>query len=282
MVGREDLMNAIALNSSVVNGARVVGPSMAGLLLAAVGEGWCFLLNGVSFVAVIVGLVAMRELYEHTAKKPTTSPIADIAEGFRFVVHHRPIRAFLLLLGLGSLMPYTILMPVFADRILGGGARELGILMGATGVGAVLGALLLASRGGMRGLGAWVASASFAFALSLTLFAFSRQFWLSAALLIPAGFSWMVQVSASNTLLQAMSPNDLRGRVMAAYSMMALGMVPFGSAIAGWAADRTSPQLTVAVGGGLGMLGTLVFISRLGGIRAEARGLIRANTDLVS
>src|SRR5207237_8235259 len=230
MVGKEDLMNAIALNSSMFNGARIIGPAIAGILVGKIGEGWCFFANGVSYIAVIIGLLMMK--IQCTRRMPSAaSPLADIIEGFRFVSRTAPTRALLLLLGLVSLvgMPYTVLMPVFADRILHGGARGLGILMGATGVGALLGALTLASRSGVRGLGRWVAYSCGGFGVSLFLFAFSRSFWLSTILLLPVGFSMMLQMSSSNTLIQAMVPDELRGRVLALYSMMFMGMAPFGA-----------------------------------------------------
>src|SRR5437868_11619648 len=174
MVGKEDLMNAIALNSSMFNGARVVGPAVAGILVAKIGEGWCFFANGVGYIAVIIGLLMMRiERPKRGGSK--ASPLEDIVEGFRFVRNTAPIRAILLLLGLVSLvgMPYTVLMPVFADRILHGGARGLGILMGSTGVGAPLGALTLALRAGIKGLGRWVAVGCAGFGVTLFLFSFS-------------------------------------------------------------------------------------------------------------
>ena len=185
MVGRDDLMNAIALNSSMFNGARVIGPAVAGLLVARIGEGWCFFVNGVSYVAVIAGLLLMK--IECTRRSTSDSPLADIIEGFQWVSRTAPIRALLLLLGLVSLvgMPYTVLMPIFADRILHGGAKGLGILMGFTGVGALLGALTLALRSGVRGLGRLVALTCAGFGVSLIAFALSRYFWLSALLLIP-------------------------------------------------------------------------------------------------
>src|SRR5207237_10002607 len=175
-----------------------------------------------------------------TRRTPTTaSPLADIREGFRFASRAAAIRALLLLLGLVSLvgMPYTVLMPVFADRILHGGARGLGILMGATGVGALLGALTLASRTGVRGLGRWVAFSCAGFGVSLFLFSWSRHFWLSVALLLPVGFSMMLEMSSSNTLIQAMFHDHLRGRVMAMYSMLFMCMAPFGAIIGGPLAD---------------------------------------------
>src|SRR5262249_35180022 len=163
--------------------ARVVGPAIAGILVAKIGEGWCFFANGVSYIAVIIGLMMMR--VERPARRaPAASPSAHIVEGFRFVYHTAQMRAILLLLGLVSLvaMPYTILMPIFADKILHGGARGLGILMGATGIGALLGALTLASRTGVQGLGRWVALSCGGFGVSLILFSLSRNFWLSAGL----------------------------------------------------------------------------------------------------
>ncbi len=277
MVGKEDLMNAIALNSSMFNGARIIGPAIAGILVARIGEGWCFFANGISYIAVIIGLMLMH--VEHRAVPvPAASPLAHIIEGFRFVSHTAPIRAILLLLGLVSLvaMPYSVLMPIFADRILHGGARGLGILMGATGVGALFGALTLAARTGLRGLGRWVALSCGGFGVSLILFSFSRHFWLSAALLLPVGFCMMLQMSSSNTLIQAMVPDELRGRVMAVYSMMFMGMAPFGAFFAGALADRLGAPVTVAMGAVAAIGGAALFGMRLPKIRVEARRLIVA------
>ena len=248
MVGKEDLMNAIALNSSMFNGARVIGPAVAGILVAKIGEGWCFFANAVSYIAVIIGLLMMR--VERRPSAPAASPLAHIVEGFRFVRRTAPIRALLLLLGLISLvaMHYTVLMPIFADRILHGGARGLGILMGATGIGALLGALTLATRTGVYGLGKWVTFSCAGFAVSLVVFAFSRSFWLSTVLLVPVGFCMMLEMSSSNTLIQAMVPDHLRGRVMSVYSMMFMGMAPFGALFGGSLADRIGAPLTVSIG----------------------------------
>ena len=277
MVGKEDLMNAIALNSTMFNGARIVGPAVAGVLVATIGEGWCFFANALSYVAVIVGLMTMR-VRRPVQKPPSGSPLTHILEGFRFVAHTRPIRAILLLLGLVSLvaMPYTVLMPVFADRILHGGARGLGILMSATGVGALLAALTLASRTGVRGLGRWVAYSCGGFGAALVLFASSRSFWLSAALLVPAGFCMMLQMASSNTLVQTMAPDHLRGRVMSVYSMMFMGMAPFGALMGGALADRLGAPLTVAMGGVACVGGAVWFGLTLPRIRLEARRLILA------
>jgi MFS family permease len=280
MVGREDLMNAIALNSSMFNGARILGPSIAGIVVAEIGEGWCFFCNGVSYVAVIVGLLLMQ-LPERRRLAATGSTLRNIVEGFRFVRHTRPIRALLLLLGLVSLvgMPYAVLMPIFADRILHGGARGLGILMSATGVGALTGALFLASRGsGVRGLGRWVARASAGFGISLILFAVSRSFWLSAALLVPVGASMMVHMASSNTLIQSMVPDHLRGRVMSVYSMMFMGMAPFGALLSGMIAERFGAPAAIVVGAVACLGGAAVFASRLPRLRVAARELIIAQT----
>ena len=277
MVGKEDLMNAIALNSSMFNGARIIGPAIAGILVAKIGEGWCFFANAVSYIAVIIGLVMMR-VQARALSTAAGSPLAHILQGFRWVWDTGPIRALLLLLGLVSLvaMPYTVLMPVFADKVLHGGARGLGILMGATGVGALLGALTLASRTGVRGLGRWVAYSCGGFGVSLILFAFSRSFWLSVALLLPVGFCMMLQMSSSNTLIQAMVPDELRGRVMALYSMMFMGMAPFGALLGGALADRLGAPVTVAVGAVASLGGALWFGMQLPKVRVEAHRLIVA------
>jgi MFS family permease len=277
MVGKEDLMNAIALNSSMFNGARIIGPAIAGILVAKIGEGWCFFGNGLSYVAVIIGLLMMR--VERPARRASTaSPWTHLLEGFRFVRHTAPIRAILLLLGLVSLvaMPYSILMPIFADKILRGGARGLGILMGATGVGALFGALTLASRSGVHGLGRWVAFSCAGFGVSLILFSWSRNFWVSAALLLPVGFGMMLQMSSSNTLIQAMVPDHLRGRVMAVYSMMFMGMAPFGALLGGALADRLGAPVTVTMGAVACLGGATLFGLQLPKIRVEARQLIIA------
>jgi len=276
MVGKEDLINAIALNSSMFNGARIIGPAIAGIVVAKIGEGWCFFSDAVSYIAVIIGLFMMsvspREI------KPIDSPIEHVIEGFRFVRETAPIRALLLLLGLVSLvaMPYTVLMPVFADRVLHGGARGLGILMGATGLGALLGALTLATRTGVRGLGRWVTLSCGGFAISLIAFALSKNFWLSAVLLVPVGFCMMLQMSSSNTLIQAMVPDHLRGRVMSVYSMMFMGMAPWGALLGGAVADRLGAPVAVSAGAVAALGGAAIFGLRLPGLRVEARRLIVA------
>ena len=277
MVGREDLMNAIALNSSMFNGARVVGPSIAGILVASIGEGWCFFANAVSYIAVIAGLLMMQ--INHAPAAPVkASPLEHMAEGFRFVRDSVPIRSILLLLGLVSLvgMPYTVLMPVFATNILHGNARTLGVLMGATGIGALCGALLLASRTELRGLGRIISLSCAGFGGTLILFSFSRWYPLSVALLVPVGFCMMTQMASSNTLLQTMSPDPMRGRILAVYSMMFMGMAPMGALLAGAAADHITAPWTVAAGGAIAILGALIFARHLPKIRVGARQLIIA------
>jgi len=291
MVGKEDLMNAIALNSSMFNGARILGPAVAGILVAKFGEGWCFFANGASYVAVIAGLLMMRVNPRRHAKHHP-SPLEHMLEGFRFVEHTAPIKALVLLLGIISLvgLPYTVLMPIFADKVLHAGGQEmasllgshdlgavrLGILMGATGVGALLGALTLAARTGLTGLGRWIAWACGGFGVSLVLFSFSKSFWFSVALLLPVGYFMMLQTSSSNTLIQAMVPDALRGRVMAVYAMMLMGMAPIGALFGGALADRLGAPLTVATGGIACVLSALWFGRQLPRIRVEARKLILA------
>jgi MFS family permease len=284
MVSREDLMNAISLNSSMFNASRVVGPAVAGLLVAGIGEGWCFFVNGVSYIAVIVGLLFMTVAAHKPVKQPGT-PLADVIEGFFVngvsciaVIGSAPIRYLMILLGILSLTgtPISVLMPIFADRILHGGARGLGILMGASGIGALAGALLLASRQSVKGLGQWVAISAGAFGVSLIVFAVSRSYWLSCALLLPVGFAMMLEMGSSNTLIHTMSPDHLRGRVMSVYSMMFMGMAPIGALLAGVTAGRWGAPATVAGGGIVCILAAAIFGFRWPGLRAGARELIAA------
>jgi len=277
MVGREDLLNAIALNSSMFNGARIIGPAIAGILVASIGEGWCFFANGVSYIAVIAGLMMMR-LTQRMALQEHGSAIENIIEGFRFARHTAPVRALLLMVGVVSFaaMPYTVLMPVFVGHVLHGGARQLGLLMGATGLGALAGALTLASKTHVRGLGRWVWVAATCFGTSLILFSLTRSLWASIAALVPAGFSMMIQMGATNTLLQVMVPDRLRGRVMSLFSMMFIGMGPIGALVAGIVAAKVGAPWTVGVGGVACLVAGAVFARRLPSFRGEARELIAA------
>jgi MFS family permease len=272
MVGREDLVSAIGLNSSMFNCARIAGPAIAGLLVAYIGEGWCFFVNAVSYIAVIAGLLLMK-LGPVVREETSASPLERVVEGFRFVRNTGPIFAPLLLLSIVSLVafPFGVLMPIFADRILHGGARGLGILMGATGVGAVLGALTVATRHGVHGLGRVLALAGAGFGTALILFSASRWFWASAVLLVPVGYFMMLQLTCTNTMIQTLAPDRLRGRVMSVYSMMVMGMMPFGSFFAGAIAEHLGAPLTVATGA-LGCLAAAVWFARhLPKLRKEAR-----------
>jgi MFS family permease len=279
MVGKNDMLNAIALNSSTFtfNGARIVGPAAAGLLVAAIGEGWCFFANAVSYIAVIVCLLLMR-LPRQRPARPSRSTLASIIEGFSYAWRKRPVRALLLLLSLVSLMgmPYAVLMPIFAEKILHGGASALGLLMGAAGIGALIGALSLAAKNGVRGLGRWVALSAGGFGVSLILFSLSRSFWLSAVLLVLVGFAMMMQMAASNTLIRVMTPDSLRGRVMALYSMMFMGVAPLGALLAGALAQHFGAPLTVALGGVACIAGAIGFGWRLPTLRQEARQIVIA------
>ena len=277
MVSREDLMNAIALNSSMFNGARVIGPAIAGILVSRIGEGWCFFANGLSYIAVIAGLMLMK-LAPHHPVRAGTSPFEHIAEGFRYIQRTAPILALITLIGIVSLVavPYSVLMPIFADRILHRGAHGLGILMGSAGVGALLGALTLASRRGVKGLGRVVGYSAMVFGISLILFSLSKFFWLSVFLLVPVGYGVMLQMSSSNTLIQAMVPDELRGRAMAMYTMMFMGMAPIGSLLSGVFADWIGAPWTVAIGGAGAVAGAIYFLRRLPSLRFEAHQLLDA------
>lgn len=269
---REDLANAIALNSSMVNGARLIGPSIAGLLIAAAGEGFCFAVDAVSYVAVLASLLLMHVRPRERAPR-NGDVLADLHEGFRYVASFAPIRSILSLLALVSLtgIPYTVLMPIFAGPILGGGAHTLGLLMGASGVGAVAGALWLAARRSVLGLGRALAIAGTIFGAALVAFSFSRWLWLSLVLVAIAGGGMMVQMAASNTLLQTFVDEDKRGRVMSFYTMAFFGMAPFGSLAAGWLGERIGAPATVLAGGVATVAGAALFARKLPELRAMLR-----------
>ena len=269
---REDLGNAIALNSSMVNGSRLVGPSIAGFLIATVGEGICFLLNGVSFIAVIISLLAM-DLPRQPKKAQGSHPWHDLKEGFSYAFGFPPIRSILLLLALVSLMgmPYAVLMPIFAENILKGGPQAFGFLLGATGVGALAGAIFLASRKTVLGLGRIIVMASSVFGIGLVSFSLSRIYSLSLALMVLTGFGMMVNMTSSNTVLQTIVEEDKRGRVMSFYTMAFMGMVPFGSLLAGSLAHTIGAPVTVLIGGLSCMLGSFLFARQLPMLRKMVR-----------
>src|SRR5246127_1263048 len=264
MVGKEDLPNAIALNSSIFNGARVVGPAIAGFAIVLLGEGWCFFLNGVSFIAVLVALLMMR--IEPTAKKPPDeSPVRSFVQGFKFAMHDVPIRSALVMLCVLSLfgLQYTVFLPIYAHDILHGGARTLGLLMSAAGVGAVLGALQFAARTEYKGLARWIASTCIACALGLLVFAFATSFWLCATVLFIVGFAATSQMAATNTIIQARVPDELRSRLMAVYATMFMGVQPIGALLAGGVAKRFGTPNTVLLFGSIVFAGCLFFIWRV-------------------
>jgi MFS family permease len=251
LVGPEDLPNAIALNSSMINAARIIGPGLAGVLVAALGEGFCFLINALSYLAVIWALLAMHISESGRHVQQSLSIARSLAEGIRYIGRNAPIRTLLLLLGVMGLlgMPYITLMPVFAGTVHKGGADALGLMMGAIGLGALAGALFLARRKEFLGIGRIIAVSAVGFGLGLGLFTTASSFLLSLAILVAVGFCWMVLIAASNTLLQALAAERMRGRVMSIFSMMLVGMAPFGSLLAGTLADRFGARPVVAIGG---------------------------------
>lgn len=264
MVTKEDLPNAIALNSSIFNSARVVGPAIAGFTLAWKGAGWCFFLNGLSFLAVIGALLAMRLVKRVPTREPG-SPWVSLVQGFRFAMSDLPIRSTLLLLSMLSLfgLQYSVFLPIFATDVLHRGAKGFGLLMSAAGVGAVMGALHFAARTSYKGLARWIAAASAICAVALVVFSQSKLFWLSMAVLLVVGFSATLQMAATNTTLQNRVPDQLRGRIMAVYATMFMGIQPIGSLIAGGVAKKIGAPDTLAVFGTLCFIGSMVFIFRV-------------------
>lgn len=247
---RADLPNAIALNSSMFNAARLIGPSIAGILIAVAGEGMCFVIDGFSYLAVIGSLLLLRISATPDTQKHE-NVLLELKEGWNYVLQSPPIRSILILLGFVSLVgaPYMVLMPVFAGTVLHGGPHTLGFLTAASGVGALLGAVALAMRKTVLGLGKRIAVAAFVFGTGLILFGLSRYLWLSLGLLLLTGFSLMQQMASSNTIVQTIVEEDKRGRVMSFYTMAFIGVAPFGSLIAGWAASKIGAPLTVIFGG---------------------------------
>ena len=270
---REDLANAIALNSSMVNAARLLGPSIGGVVIAAVGEGWCFMTDAISYVAVIASLLAMTITPRMISATNDANIFQQLREGWTYAVHFAPIRNVLLLLALVSLvgMPYTVLMPVFANEILHGGPSTLGLLMAASGVGALIGALFLASRKTVLGLGKFIPLMAAAFGAGLIAFSFTRVLWLSLLLMVVTGLGFMVQMAASNTVLQTIVEEDKRGRVMSFYTMAFMGTAPFGSLLAGSVAERIGAPHTLLFGGIGCILGAIWFATTLPGLRRDVR-----------
>lgn len=269
---RNDLPNAIALNSSVFNAARLVGPTLAGLLITVVGEGMCFLVNAISYIAVIVSLLLMN-ISPKINNQRNGKVLAGLKEGIKYAYNFKPIRTLLLLIGLVSLtgMPYTVLMPVFARDILHGDAHTLGFLFGAVGFGAFTGAIYLASRKTILGLARWIAAAASIFSLGLLFFSFSRNIYLSIGLMYFTGFGMMMQMASTNTLLQTLVDDDKRGRIMSLYVMAFMGTAPFGSFIAGTLASTIGAPYTVLSSGVICLIGAIIFYKNLPELRKHIR-----------
>ena len=270
--GREDLNNAVALNSSMVNGARLIGPSVAGLLIAGYGEALCFLLNGLSYIAVIAGFLMMRVSRPARAERETAA-LDNLKEGFRYAFGFPPIRDLLVLLGLVSLTgaSYTQLLPIFAQEILHGDARTQGFLTSCAALGALAGALYLAGRGSVRGLGRVIAVSPAVFGVGLIAMGLSKWLWLTLAVMPVIGLGLMVQMAATNTVLQTIVDDDKRGRVMSFYSMAFMGMVPLGSLLAGFLAHLIGAPMMVIFGGMCCIAGSFVFRRQLPALRVLVR-----------
>jgi len=273
---RNDLGNAIAINSSMVNGARLIGPAIAGLLIGAVGEGWCFLIDGVSYFAVIASLLMMRiKLLD--VRRSTSSMLEQVREGWDYVRTFRPIRTILLLFSLLCLMgyPFAVLLPVYVVQVLHGGAATLGWLSGASGIGALVSALSLALRKSVVGLTRMLQIAAAMLGGALLLFGLSRTLWVSLVLMAFVGFGLMQSAAVSNTIVQSLVPEDKRARVMSYYTMAFFGAAPFGSLLAGMLAHRIGAPNTLIFTGALCLLGSLWFTFELPKIRAVMRPIYR-------
>ncbi len=270
LVPKEDLISAVTLNSSMINSARTIGPGIGGLLVAGVGEGWCFLGNALSYVAVIIGLLMMKSTTAR--KKPAQHFRAGVAEAFNFVRHTGPVGALLVLLGLISFtgLRYEILMPVYVKEMLHGGPTQFGLLMGASGVGAIFGSFVLAMFSNDRTLGDWAALAAAGFGGSLVLLSFSHSFALSLLVMLLIGFTMVTGLDASNTLVQRIVPDELRGRVMAIWTMMLSGLAPFGSLVVGVLAQQFTARRTFAAGGMACIMGAMGFGFSLPILQREA------------
>ena len=273
---KRDLQNAIAINSSMVNMARLVGPALAGMLIAVSSEGWCFLIDGISYSAVIWSLVAMR-LHAPVVERKTTSTLTELKAGWTYVSGFLPIRTILLLFAVVSLMgmPFVVLMPIFAKTVLHGGPHTLGFLMASMGLGALISALSLVARKNVRGLVKMIPIAATVFGLGLIGFGLSRSFWLSMIMVLIAGMGMLQGMAVSNTVIQTIVSEDKRGRVMSYYTLAFLGMAPFGSLLAGTMAHKMGAPWTVAVNGFIVLLAAAWFATRMPAVRREIRSIYR-------
>jgi MFS family permease len=273
---KRNLGNAIAINSSMVNVARLIGPSLAGMLIAVSNEGWCFLIDGISYLAVIASLLMMR-VHVPPVVRRVTSMLTELQAGWTYVSEFEPIRTILLLFAVISLMgmPFVVLMPIFAARVLHGGPHTLGFLMGAMGVGALVSALSLAARKSVRGLIRMIPIAAAVFGLGLIGFGLSRTFWLSMIMVFIAGMGMMQGMAGSNTVIQTIVSEDKRGRVMSYYTMAFMGMAPFGSLLAGTMAHAIGAPWTVIINGAVVVLGGAWFMTQLPALRLVIRPIYR-------
>lgn len=272
---REDLANAIALNSTMINGAKLIGPTVAGVVIAVAGEGILFLADGFSYVFVVAALLAMRMPVRHRPPKDRNFR-AHFVEGWHYARLSIPIRSLLMLMAMVSLLavPYIVLLPIFADQVIGGGATTLGFLTAAGGAGAVIAGMYLASRRSVIGLGRVIALGAALFGAALIAFSLVSQLWLAMLLLPVAGFGMMTVMAGANTALQTLVDDDKRGRVMAFFTMAFMGTAPIGNLIAGFVAEHLGVQLTVAIGGGACMISACWFAMTLPAIRAAARPIL--------
>jgi len=269
---KQDLSNAIALNSSMVNMARLVGPAIAGIIIAAVGEGYCFAIDGISYIAVVVSLLMMH-VKPAALRRATTSMLEQLREGWSYVANFQPIRTILTLFALLSLMgmPFMVLMPIFASQVFHGGPHTLGYLMGASGIGALISAISLALRRSVRGLTTMIQIAAVMFGAGLILFGLSHHLVLSLFLMLIVGFGMMQGLAASNTIIQTLVPEDKRGRVMSYYTMAFVGMAPFGSLLAGALAHKFGAPHAVIITGTCCLIGAVWYTTQLKSIRAIMR-----------
>jgi len=281
----KDLGNAIALNSTMFNGARLIGSSIAGMIIAVTGEGICFLLNTLSYIPVLSALQTMKL---KPRSQPATEPhvLKGLKEGVKYALASPPIRSILILHGVVSLvgMPFTVILPIFAGNILGGGPHTLGFLMGATGLGALIGALRLANRHSVKGLERSIIWVTVTFGVGLILFALSRSLWISLPLMVVVGFGMMMEMASTNTVLQSVVDDKVRGRIMSFYTMAFMGMVPFGSLLAGALAGWIGAPATLILGGTACIAGAAIFALALPELRAHIhpiyvqKGIIQENT----
>jgi len=284
---KQDLGNAIAINSSMVNLARLVGPALAGLVIAWVGEGYCFLIDGISYFAVIASLL-MMVVTPAEVRRATTTMVEQLVEGWSYVTTFRPIRTILLLFSLTSLMgfPFMVLLPIFAAKVLHGGPHTLGFLTGASGVGALVSAVSLALRRTVRGLTTMIQISALMFGAGLIAFGLSHTLWLSMLFMLITGFGMMQGLAASNTVIQTLVPEEMRSRVMSYYTMAFVGMAPFGSLLAGFMAHHIGAPHTVMVTGAACVLGAIWFTTQLPSVRKVMRpiylemGIIPGQPDL--